>query len=124
MDFERVAVKVYSLLTENAECRDDDRLLMAEIWRRETGAISVMEFFDEFMGSRISHPESIRRMPLWLLLLSLPGNHLGRLHVDKKRWQYYYQKNIYMRDDHGDKMGDRLQKLRCRKTKQTLRKSL
>lgn len=61
-DLQQVAVKVYSLLTDNPACRDDDRLLLIEIWSRENKATDLAGFFKELLEGSISHPESIRRM--------------------------------------------------------------
>lgn len=61
-DLQQVAVKVYSLLTDKPLCRDDDRLLLIEIWIRETQAEDLAGFFNEMLEGSLSHPESIRRM--------------------------------------------------------------
>lgn len=61
-DLQQVAVKVFSLLTDNKACRDDDRLLLIEIWGRESQAKDKVGFFKEMLEGSISHPESIRRM--------------------------------------------------------------
>lgn len=61
-DLQQVAVKVFSLLTDNLKCRDDDRLLLVEIWTREKKSKDLDGFFQELLDGSISHPESIRRM--------------------------------------------------------------
>lgn len=57
-----VACKVYSLLVEDKECRDDDRKLLVEIWRKEAASLDIEGFFKELVEGRVSHPESVRRM--------------------------------------------------------------
>ncbi|MFI0477803.1 MAG: hypothetical protein ACH349_01580 [Candidatus Rhabdochlamydia sp.] len=61
-DLQQVAVKVFSLLTDCPEARDDDRLLLAEIWIREKKSTDLNGFFQELLDGSLSHPESIRRM--------------------------------------------------------------
>lgn len=61
-DLKEVACKVYSILTEFPECRDDDKKLLVAIWSKETEAITVEGFFSELLSGHISHFESIRRM--------------------------------------------------------------
>ena len=61
-DLQAVACKVFSLLTSNANVRDDDKLLLKEIWIRESKAKNLDGFFEELVKGSISHPESIRRM--------------------------------------------------------------
>lgn len=61
-DLQKAACKVYSLLTDNPATRDDDRLLLVEIWSRETKSTDSTEFFRELLDGTLSHPESIRRM--------------------------------------------------------------
>ena len=61
-DLQQAAVKVFSILTDNEACRDDDRLLLQIIWAKETKASSLEEFFKELTSGAISHFESIRRM--------------------------------------------------------------
>jgi hypothetical protein len=61
-DLKLVAYKVLSLLTDNPECRDNDRLLIAEIWSKETKSTTVQEFLLELIQGNLSNCESIRRM--------------------------------------------------------------
>jgi len=62
IDFKEVACKVYSILTEFPECRDDDKKLLVAIWSKETVSTTVEDFFKDLLGGHISHFESIRRM--------------------------------------------------------------
>jgi hypothetical protein len=61
-DFQTVACKVYSILTDRPLARDDDKILLVEIWCKETKARDVLEFFNELISGSLSHFESIRRM--------------------------------------------------------------
>lgn len=61
-DFQRVACKVYSVLTDKPETRDDDKLLIVEIWSKETRSEDVSGIFKELLDGTLSHFESIRRM--------------------------------------------------------------
>ncbi len=61
-DLKAVGCKVFSVLTDIPECRDDDKLLLAQIWQRETQASSVGDFFAELMSGKLSHAETITRM--------------------------------------------------------------
>ncbi len=61
-DLRAVACKVFSLLTSIPAVRDDDKLLLKEVWIRETKAKTIDGFFDELIEGDLSHPESIRRM--------------------------------------------------------------
>lgn len=61
-DLKLVACKVFSILTENPAARDDDKLLLAQIWRKETQANTFHEFLNDLIQGKLSHFESIRRM--------------------------------------------------------------
>ena len=61
-DLSAVGCKVFSILTDMDACRDDDRMLLAEIWRRESGCSSEEPFLKLLTSGVISHPESVRRM--------------------------------------------------------------
>lgn len=61
-DFKRVAVSVYGTLIENPKCRDDDRQLMATIWKKETKAKTFDEFISELLGGELTNFESASRM--------------------------------------------------------------
>lgn len=61
-DLQAVACKVYSILTDNALARDDDKILLIEIWSKESKAKDIPGLFNELMQGNISHFESIRRM--------------------------------------------------------------
>lgn len=62
MILKAVFLKVHSLLKDNPLTRDDDRLLMKEIWSQESKSSTLEEFFEEFLSGKLSHPESIRRV--------------------------------------------------------------
>ena len=61
-DLKAVGCKVFSVLTDIPKCRDDDKLLLSEIWQRETQALSASNFFDELSSGKLSHAETITRM--------------------------------------------------------------
>lgn len=61
-DLQAVACKVYSILTDVPATRDDDKLLLIEIWSKESKAKDIAGLFNELMEGTISHFESIRRM--------------------------------------------------------------
>ena len=61
-DLQAVACKVYSILTDNPATRDDDKLLLIEIWSKESQAKDIAGLFNELLEGNISHFESIRRM--------------------------------------------------------------
>ena len=61
-DLKLVACKVFSLLTDEPETRDDDRLLMALIWKKETAATTAEALFKELIEGKLSHSESVCRM--------------------------------------------------------------
>lgn len=62
LDLQTTAYKVFSVLTDHPATRDDDRLLLAEIWNRETKSEDTIGFMKELIDGSLSHPESIRRM--------------------------------------------------------------
>jgi hypothetical protein len=61
-NLQAVACKVYAILTENLSARDDDKLLLVEIWSKESKSLDMNGFFKELVEGNLSHPESIRRM--------------------------------------------------------------
>jgi hypothetical protein len=63
-DFKAIACKVYSVLTEVSETRDDDRLLLAHIWIKEVGNEkgNLKEFFEQFLSGKLSNPETVTRI--------------------------------------------------------------
>ena len=61
-DFQQVACKVYAILTDHPETRDDDRKLLVKIWAKETQSIDVGGLFKEILDGKLSHSESICRM--------------------------------------------------------------
>jgi len=62
LDLRDVAFKVFSVLVDNPEARDNDRLLIYEIWSKESKAQTSSELFNELLNGTLSHTESIRRM--------------------------------------------------------------
>ncbi len=61
-EIQAVAHKVYSVLSEIPETRDDDKKLLISIWKRETKTEDLQDFFKEILSGTVSHFESIRRM--------------------------------------------------------------
>ena len=61
-DLKLVACKVVSILLDQPACRDNDRLLLAEIWRREIEETPFKNFFEALVEGSVSNPESITRM--------------------------------------------------------------
>lgn len=62
VDLQKVAYKVFSVLTEIPMTRDDDRLLLVELWSKESSAKDIAGLFNELLGGEISHPESVSRI--------------------------------------------------------------
>jgi hypothetical protein len=61
-DLQAVACKVYSILIELPECRDDDNKLLLAIWAKESESLTTIDFFRDLLDGKVSHFESIRRM--------------------------------------------------------------
>lgn len=61
-DLKAIARKVFSLLTDVPETRDNDKLLLVEIWRKESKSLSAHGFFDELFQGLISFPDTITRV--------------------------------------------------------------
>jgi hypothetical protein len=61
-DLSSIGPKVSSILKQNIQARDDDKILVYEIWSLESKAITLTEFFQEFLSGKLSHFESIRRI--------------------------------------------------------------
>ena len=59
---EKIASKVFRILVENPLCRDDDRLLICEIWKREMKDHPNEDTLQMFQIGKLSHPETIRRI--------------------------------------------------------------
>ncbi len=62
LDFQTAALKVFSILTDNEAARDDDLLLLTEIWGKESKAANVDGFLTEISQGQLTHFETIRRM--------------------------------------------------------------
>ena len=61
-DLQKVACKVYAVLTDMPEFRDCDRSLVAYIWAKESNAQSFDDFLLDLVQGKVTHFESIRRM--------------------------------------------------------------
>lgn len=61
-DLRHIAYKVYAVLTDLPETRDNDRILLAYIWAKESRAGTVEEFLTELVEGDLTHFESIRRI--------------------------------------------------------------
>lgn len=59
-DLQAIACKVYSVLTDTPSSRDDDRILLTEIWTKELD--KSKEFLAEFLSGALSNPETITRI--------------------------------------------------------------
>ena len=62
LDFQTAALKVFSILTDNEEARDNDLILLVEIWGKESTAPNVDGFLTEIKEGKLTHFETIRRM--------------------------------------------------------------
>jgi len=58
-DLQAIACKVYSVLTKNPQARDDDKILLVEIWSKETKAKDISEFLSELLSGKISFPDTV-----------------------------------------------------------------
>jgi len=54
-DLQAIACKVYSTLTDIPATRDDDKLLLVEIWSKESRANNIADFFNELLGGSVHH---------------------------------------------------------------------
>lgn len=61
-DFQAVACKVYSVLTDFPRSRDDDRLLLTTIWLKEMKDLENPDFLYHFVSGSLSNPETITRI--------------------------------------------------------------
>lgn len=61
-DLKAAACKVYAILTDNADARDDDKILIVEIWSKESKAKDIQGLFKELMEGSISFPDTLTRM--------------------------------------------------------------
>lgn len=62
LNFQQVACKVYAILTDHPDTRDNDRSLLVHIWGKESQANTSEGLFKEILDGTLSHFESIRRM--------------------------------------------------------------
>jgi hypothetical protein len=61
-DLQAVACKVYAILTDHPLSRDDDRVLLANIWMKEIEGIERKDFLSHFLKGDLSNPETITRV--------------------------------------------------------------
>lgn len=61
-DLQQAGYKVFSLLTDNPATRDNDMLLLQQIWLKESKALNLEEFMVELANGNLSNAESITRM--------------------------------------------------------------
>jgi len=61
-DFKKIAKKVYSILLDYPEARDDDRLLLSLIWKEETISSTSISFLEDLRTGKITTPETITRI--------------------------------------------------------------
>ncbi len=62
IDLQQAGYKVFSVLTDNPATRDDDRLLLQQIWLKESKAHTLEEFLMELVNGDLSNAESLTRM--------------------------------------------------------------
>ncbi len=91
----RVKDKVARVLSTNAQARDNDKLLMLQVWEIEGFYLSDKQK-ELFMQS--SSPESIRRQRQ---LFQEEGQYLASPEVEEKRYQMYVEtKDAIATDGH------------------------
>lgn len=61
-DLQAIACKVYSILTDLPDSRDDDRILLSNIWLKESEGLDNKDFFHHFLKGNLSNPETITRI--------------------------------------------------------------
>ena len=61
-DLQAIGCKVFSVLTEKPEARDDDKVLLIEIWTKESKAKDISEFLSELLSGKISFPDTVTRV--------------------------------------------------------------
>ncbi len=61
-DLQTVACKVYGTLTDVPASRDDDRVLIANIWMNEANGVEREDFLSLFLKGDLSNPETITRV--------------------------------------------------------------
>lgn len=60
-EFKEVCCKVYDVLVGCAESRDNDRLLLANVWQIEAGDIKKSHFISLLLEGTLTTPETITR---------------------------------------------------------------
>lgn len=61
-DLQAIGYKVFSILTENPGARDDDKLLLVEIWSRESKAKDIASLMNEILVGSVSFPDTVTRV--------------------------------------------------------------
>jgi len=61
-DLQKLTPKVHSILEDNPQTRDDDRLLIVEVWAKESRAYSKREFLVEILKGHIAFPDAVTRV--------------------------------------------------------------
>lgn len=61
-NLQEIACKVYSTLTDVPATRDDDKLLLIEIWSKESQSKNLEDFFVELKEGTISFPDTVTRI--------------------------------------------------------------
>ncbi len=62
VDLKELAKKVHDILVNNPSTRDDDRLLIVELWSSESLSDSSKDFFDEMLKGYVSFPDTVTRV--------------------------------------------------------------
>ena len=61
-DLQVIACKVYATLVNLPEARDDDRILLVDIWKKEVEGLENESFLTLFLAGKLSNPETITRI--------------------------------------------------------------
>lgn len=61
-NLKELVCKVHAILNENPEARDNDRLLLVEIWVRESAPHHTLDFFRELLNGKIAFPDTVTRI--------------------------------------------------------------
>lgn len=61
-----IGFKVYKILSEIPESRDDDRILYTEIWKRESAGSTLENFITEMLNGTLTFGDTIGRARRYL----------------------------------------------------------
>lgn len=61
-NLKELANKVHTVLLEEPGTRDDDRLLLIEIWIRDSAPHRTFDFFRELLNGKIAFPDTVTRI--------------------------------------------------------------